>query len=248
MKKLIAGLTIMIAVTGCDKNEPPKSIFAEKEVLTQEKLDNTLTLDSSIPIITETSKFKITNDQKIKIDKRIEELKEIKRKKEIKAALKKEKERKEQLKISKRKNWSAHTFVDEFGDPTKDKYIKQKYKNASFSNSATRGALLEGVIIITKDSIRFDSYEYGRKGNNTETFSSDGVIKIKNSRGKILSIPCTESLSVYDWKYDKNYSKFINFLKSSSGNMKILVSGPYSTVHKFEINADGFNWNYKKKL
>lgn len=56
--------------------------------------------------------------------------------------------------------WKIEYFVDEFGEKTNDAFLCH-YANGEFSNSATTNSRLNVLIIVTKNGIRFDTYEYG---------------------------------------------------------------------------------------
>lgn len=243
MKKILTGLLIVIILIGCGK-KPPEPLNRNMK---DKDFKKVLEYDREHLIKMKTDGFTLTEEQKRMVNERIKVLRQEKQEREAKA---REVKRQRELEIEKQRklkgDYTVNKFVDEFGDYTNTKYIITGYKNSTFSNSATRNSLLEGSILIYKEGIRFDSYEYGRRGNNTATFIGGATIKMKNSDGKIITVPASKTLAIYNWEYDKYYSKVVNFLKASKGDVRVVISGKYSTTHNITISANGFTYNYKE--
>ncbi len=243
MKKILMGLVIVasLGLTGCGEEKLPPMEAQEF---------NKIIEYSTINLITQnTEKYTLTEEQEAEINERLEELKQIEIKRAEETA-RHARERAEELeKIRKLKgDWKVSTFVDDFGDKTKEKYTWVDYTDSKFSNSATRNDVLEGRILVSKSGIDFRSYEYGRRnGRSSEAkFIGGGTLQMRNSKGKTISVPLTDSLCVYNWKCDKHYSTVVNFLKASGGNIRVILNSKYSTTHNITINADGFTYNYKE--
>lgn len=241
MKKILMGLLIVITLLGCGKSEPVKPNMDDV------KFNKALGYSTESLIKSSTDGFTLTVEQEQMIKEKIEVLKQEKQEREAKM---KEFTRQRKLELEKQKKlkgeYTINKFVDEFGDYTNTKYMSTGYKNSKFSNSATRNSLLEGSILISKEAIRFDSYEYGRRGNNTATFIGGATIKMKNSNNKTIEVPANKTLSIYNWEYDKYYSTIVNFLKLSEGDVRVVISGKYSTTHNITISANGFTYNYRE--
>lgn len=64
---------------------------------------------------------------------------------------------------SKYGRWTIHEYVNEFDEHTGEKYLLQKSKDGSFSNSATTNSELIGEILIDDNGIRIRLKEYGSR-------------------------------------------------------------------------------------
>jgi hypothetical protein len=82
--------------------------------------------------------------------------------------------------------WKLGTFVDEFGDATKNKYIKTQVEG-TFSNSATEGSYLFAEVLFTKSAVGIFLHNY-EMSNPAEKFIGRATIMLKNSEDKILKI------------------------------------------------------------
>lgn len=140
--------------------------------------------------------------------------------------------------------WKLGTFNDEFGEPTKDKFIKTDTEGY-FSNSATTNEYLYVKVLITNNAAGIFLHEYSRS-SPAEKFIGSATIKLKNSEGEKLRI-----ISVSEWNHNggllitnkygsKGYSKFRNFLRKSAGIIKVVIYDDYSSSYKFDIDATGF--------
>lgn len=241
MKKIILGLVIIVTLIGC--GEPPKPTMNDTD------FNKVLEYSTEYLINNNTEGFALTEDQEKKISNRIQVLKEEKQERDARM---KEIARQRKLELEKQKklkgDWKQGTFVDEFGDATDEKYFWLEISNSSFSNSATRNKTLDGKMIISKNHLRFDNYEYGRnRGGNTTRFIGGGTAHFKNSQGKTLKVPINDGLTVFTSKYKNDYTKVINFMKSSKGDVRVILIDRYpNTTHSFSINANGFTYNYKE--
>lgn len=145
--------------------------------------------------------------------------------------------------------WKVVTYVDDFGDPTDEKYIGNKLRlTGTFSNSATEDSELHARFLVENESeICMMLYEYG--GNNPVKGSSDTYkIKIKPSSGEPIE------LSAKNWSdricFGPAHSKKLTDLMLAGGKLKfsIIETGGYSkSSYKFTIeNADGFDQAMKE--
>lgn len=137
--------------------------------------------------------------------------------------------------------WKLDRFVDNFGDPTGEKYIKS-YSSGIFSNSATNGDDLYVKLLVTRSSIGLFLYEYSND-NAAEKFIGGGTVLAKNEAGEKVQVGITG-----DWNSQGginigggHYSKLIAFMKKSTGRIKFVVYDDYSSKYNFEVDMRGFN-------
>lgn len=140
--------------------------------------------------------------------------------------------------------WKSGEFVDNFGDPTGKKYI-QTVITGSFSNSATTNEYLFVKLLITKSNAGLFLHEYSAD-RQAEKFIGDGTIHLKNETGEKIKIGIDG-----DWNQQgglliasTNFSKFMSFLKKSSGKIDVIVFDEYSSKFLFKIDLQGFNEEY----
>ncbi len=138
--------------------------------------------------------------------------------------------------------WESGSFVDNFGDPTDKRYIYTK-SEGTFSNSAVSNEYLLVQVLVTGNSAGIFLYEHGNKP--PEKIIGTARIQMKNSIGNTITV-----LSVSEWNQEggiklsnlgvASLSKFINFLKSATGEIKDVIYDEYSSSYLFIINAEGF--------
>jgi len=66
--------------------------------------------------------------------------------------------------------WTIREYVNDFDEPTGEKYVFQKTTDGSFSNSATTNSELTAEILIDKDDVRIQLKEYGNYYAKDEEF------------------------------------------------------------------------------
>jgi hypothetical protein len=179
----------------------------------------------------------------VKIDK--EELIENKRKEEA------EKERIRLENLNNTGIWEVGYYVDDFGEPTKDAYIKNKdILFGVFSNSATQNSDLAVKFLISNSSdISIQLYEYARP-NPVKAYSSDSytvLIQDKDSkRLELRAVNYSDRLS-----FDKSNSKKLHKVLMKGGLIKFkIVENDNNTTHySFTIqNADWYDNAYAKMV
>ena len=135
--------------------------------------------------------------------------------------------------------WETKYYVDDFGDPTEQKYESMIAKGF-FNNSATTKS--EAVYSFVKDdnSLLIKVYEYGRRlaSSIESTFE---VVKVKQPSGDVVTIQnvfFTKSGELYFSK--SNFEQIVDAIKDSgSYTMVFERTGKYSKsgyVIKFDIN------------
>jgi hypothetical protein len=178
-------------------------------------------------------------------------LTEIEKKIAIEEKLKEEAE-KERIRLANINNtgiWSVNYYVDDFGEPTKDAYIRNtNLLRGTFSNTATQNSALNVKILITNSSdIDIMLYEYA--GNNpVKAYSSEAYkVLIQDKDGTRYQIRAT------NWSdrlsFDKTDSRKVHsvLMKGGTVKFKIYESETPTTEYEFTItNADWYENAYRK--
>jgi hypothetical protein len=142
--------------------------------------------------------------------------------------------------------WKIGSFVDNFGDPTGDKFIEANIEGV-FSNSATSGSPLYIRILLEKDDCGIFLHEYGRS-QPAEKFIGGGTLQLKNEANEVLS-----TIIIADWNekggllidnktagyYHGRYDKLKKFIFESGGKIKAVISEKYGSEYKFTIDMAG---------
>ncbi len=173
-------------------------------------------------------------------------------KEEIIEAKKKEAEEKERIRLENINNtgmWSVGHYVDEFGEPTKQGYIRNRELiKGTFSNIATQDSKLDVKFLISNSSdISIQLFEYA--GNNpVKAYSSTSYrVLIQDTDGTRLDLRATnysERLS-----FDKTASKKIHnaLMKGGVLKFKIIEIDTPTTEYEFSIpKADWYDNAYLK--
>jgi len=144
-------------------------------------------------------------------------------------------------------NWETLNYNDDFGDPTGDKFIQNSIKG-SFSNSATSYSDLYAKVRIDKNSAGIFLHERKWSSPAVKPIRSM-TISMKNANGKTIRIMTSQSwntsggISIAD--PNMRY-KLVNFIKQSPGEIKVVVKDSYSSVYRFDFNANGFTKAYNQ--
>jgi len=162
--------------------------------------------------------------------------------------------------------WIQKSFVDDFGDKTNKKYIMYETEGI-FSNSATKNTYLFVQVIIAEnqdkktrackrvpercpDKVAIFLQEYNKNNPAQYFIDFENELHMKNSKNQVLEIHGLGKwnqkggVSIRgEWNID-----FINFLKDSTGIVKIAIYDGYSSSYYFEIDANGFTREYNKML
>lgn len=188
------------------------------------------------------------SNKNIEFKKLLKKIK-AKEKQQNKTKAAKEKERIRLANINNTGIWSINYYVDDFGEYTKEGYIRNaKLIKGKFSNTATENSNLNVRFIITNSSnISIKLYEYA--GRNPVKSSSRDKYKVlvqdKNGkRSKLQAINYSERLS-FDTYDSKKIHKAL--LKGGEIKFRIVEVDTPTTQYKFTIqNADWYNNAYKK--
>lgn len=141
-------------------------------------------------------------------------------------------------------------FVDDFGEPTKQKYITNTEKfSGFFSNSATQNSKLEALIIAKNASnISFVLYEYA--GNNpVKGYSRHGkkyTLRGKDENGKkITAYGSNHSDRVI---FKGNSARKIHNMLMKGGSIMFVINESKHSINSYEFtvpNADYYNNAYR---
>ena len=129
-------------------------------------------------------------------------------------------------KTRKQKNnqWTVQTYIDKFGDDTKEKYLTNlsRFKGA-FSNSATENSDLGVKSLIEPKKVSFELYEYDGR-NPYKPFSGSWSVFIKEESGKIHKL----KIHIFDSRFSigRIYRK------------KVFGVEPYNAHEKLPIDME----------
>jgi len=165
---------------------------------------------------------------------------------------KKEAEEKERIRLKNINNtgiWTVNYYVDDFGEPTKEGYIRNtSYINGSFSNTATQNSALNVKLLISNSSdISIMLYEYA--GNNpVKAYSSESYrVLIQDKEGNRFKLTATNYSNRLS--FDKTTSRKVHgiLMKGGSIKFKIIEIDTPTTNYDFTIQkADWYDNAYKK--
>lgn len=165
----------------------------------------------------------------------------------------KEAEEKERIRLENINNtgiWTVQYYVDDFGEPTKEGYIRNtNLISGTFSNTATQNSALNVKFLITNaNDINMMLYEYA--GNNpVKAYSSESYqVLIQDKDGNRLKLRATNYSDRLN--FDKTTSKKVHniLMKGGSIKFKIYESDTPTTEYDFTINNSDWYENAYAKL
>ena len=141
--------------------------------------------------------------------------------------------------------WEVCNYVDEFGDETKEKYVRNSETIlGTFSNSATQNSDLRvSLLINSKESINIQLYEYNGDNPVKAAGIDEYKIKVKSDSSDVIVL---KSNNYSDrLKLEKNDSKKLSKLFSKGWKLKFSIidmSEYSSSVYNFELeDTKGFD-------
>ncbi len=174
-------------------------------------------------------------------------------KEEIEEQKIKEAEEKERIRLANFNNtgmWTVGHYVDEFGEPTKQGYIRNtSLIRGVFSNTATQDSELDVKFLISNSSdISIQLYEYA--GNNpVKAYSYDSYrVLIQDTEGKRYDLRAKNHESDR-LSFDKETSRKVHtiLMKGGAIKFKIIESDTPTTEYEFTIQkADWYENAYRK--
>ena len=145
--------------------------------------------------------------------------------------------------------WLVGHYVDDFGEPTKTKYITNtNYIRGTFSNTATQDSRLNIKFLITNSTdVDIQLYEYA--GNNpVKAYTSDEYTVLlqdkDRNRYRLKAINYSDRLS-----FNKEASWRVHHSLEKGGRVsfKIIEDETPTTIYEFTIqNADFYDNAYRK--
>ena len=165
----------------------------------------------------------------------------------------KEAEEKERIRLENINNtgiWTVQYYVDDFGEPTKEGYIRNtNLISGTFSNTATQNSALNVKFLITNSNdISIMLYEYA--GNNpVKAYSSESYqVLIQDKDGNRLKLRATNYSDRLN--FDKTTSKKVHNVLMKGGNIKFKIyeSDTPTTEYDFTINNSDWYENAFAKL
>ena len=145
-------------------------------------------------------------------------------------------------------DWVKMYYVDSFGDPTDQAYIRNAgFIQGQFSNSATNNDLLYVKFLISEDA-EIMLYEYGKY--QVKKYSTEGYnILIKDELGETTALYGkidNDRLTFNTEKFDKT---FIDMLcKPQILKIHISSQSNNNTSYSFVVNTTGFEKVYRESF
>lgn len=263
--KVIYGFLILIIATSCgvpkadyDKlNIEKKELISENERLLAE-LDECQ--NGAEKIIAEVEKAYAAKDYstaKLNIDKLYDKHPESPKNKEFKNLLvviekeelaeqkRKEAAEKERIRLENLNNtgmWTISYYVDDFGEPTKEGYIRNTYLiNGTFSNTATQNSELNVIFLITNSfDISIMLYEYA--GNNpVKAYSSESYqVLIQDTDGKRYKLRATNYSDRLS--FDKTASRQVHNILMKGGTIKFKIYETDTPTTEYDFTITKADW------
>ena len=150
---------------------------------------------------------------------------------------------KKAMKYATNVNWKQKTFVDDFGDPTKDKYIGHETEGLFYNSATSNTICYVHVLVDHKNSVAIFIREYNRRHPYVWFIGNDSYILMKNSQGQKFRCYVISTWNNKGGLRIECQTEFINFLKRSVGFVKVVMHDG-NAVYEFKINADGFTAGY----
>lgn len=171
---------------------------------------------------------------------------------ELQEQKRKEAEEKERIRLENINNtgiWSVQYYVDDFGEPTKEAYIRNtNLICGTFSNTATQNSDLNVKFLITSSSdVNIMLYEYA-SNNPVKAYSSESYqVLIQDKGGNRIKLKATNYSDRLN--FDNTASKQIHniLMKGGTIKFKIYEIDTPTTEYDFTImNADWYDNAYAK--
>lgn len=140
--------------------------------------------------------------------------------------------------------WEIAYFVDDFGEPTKDKYIRTKIKG-TFSNDLTQDSKLGVRFIITSEEIiEIKFYEYDGDSPNVLHSETSYRLLVKDSKEEVHTLQAYHDHDRLLFTPMESKKLYNILLQGGTIKFNIISSNAFSsrdTEYNFIIdNADGF--------
>lgn len=175
--------------------------------------------------------------------------------KEIKKIEAKRKKDAEQERIRKNANntgiWKVSYYVDDFGKPTKDGYIRNREKiYGTFNNSAVQGRELRVNFLLSKyTDADIQLYEYNGKNPVKGYTDKPYKVLVQDKKGKRYKLKGTLWKGSNRISLDKESSKSLHGVLKKGGTVEFVVKEEDSlSEYMFTIKNSDWYYNAYKKL
>lgn len=145
--------------------------------------------------------------------------------------------------------WKTGDFVDDFGDPTGEKYISFITDGSTNNSAIQNGKAKIKILISDEGDVRISSRSYNWS-NTPEKDQSIGSL-LKTDKGDIIKY---FYLDYNGWMFDErkfqnklNDTDMINLLKKHK-TLKVKIKYKYDKEYNFVIDCNGFTKAYNKIL
>lgn len=269
---IIYGLSILFAISSCGVSQSDyDKLENEKKELSKENKRLSAELDEcqngAERIVAKVEKayaLKDYSEARLNINKLYDKHPESSMNKELKQLLKKiEKEElaeqkrkeaaeKERIRLENLNNtgmWTVSYYVDDFGEPTKEGYIRNTDLIAgTFSNTATQNSALNVKFLITNSSdISIMLYEYA--GNNpVKAYSSEWyTVLVQDKDGSRIKLSAINRSDRLQFNTDGSRKIHHILMKGGDVKFKIIEDDAPTTQYQFKIKkADWYENAYAK--
>lgn len=139
--------------------------------------------------------------------------------------------------------WYIGNYVDDFDDPTGEKFIGFK-TSGSFSNSATSNSNLNVKVLVDNNDFGIELMEYS--DNPVTYFYSEPIIKVKSSYGNVTEFRGRINQQIARlYIRNDDYPEMIRLFRYSSGDVKFVIKeSKGASEYNFSISADCFSKRY----
>lgn len=261
MKKTFIILTLMVLFTGCvskskytDLEKTCKSLTEENAKL-KKQIDELENGEKRLVNLAKNSfsagKYILANKYIKQLKERHPESTEISYFNNIQPALDEkvkdelaliDKVRKDSIKLANINNlgiWEIGYYADDFGDPTKESYISTELYG-TFSNSATTNSDLKVEILIDKENIRIQLYEYA----SNHPINGQGFIYLtirdkNNNEQEIRAYNTNTGSTIVEEEYDKKLRDIL--LSGGMIRFKAVVD-KFGSPSVYNFSIKNANW------
>ena len=157
-------------------------------------------------------------------------------------------EKKRLAKLNSTGSWRNTFYVDEFGEPTKEPYIRFAANNGQFSNTATENSRLNSTFLIDSEKeIALKLYEYD--GNNpVKSYGTERYrVSVQDKDGNRHQM---EAVNYSDrLQFSEKHSLILHQVFLKGGAIKLRLYEARNPVNEYSINmldADGYGNAYRK--
>jgi hypothetical protein len=132
--------------------------------------------------------------------------------------------------------WQQKTYVDDFGDPTDEKY-STVITEGKFSNSATTNSelLVKSVMSNSEKGLSMTIYLYEYGSNKANFSSAFGSLKIKDQAGNVHSVKAYQGKDGYLYFTEEEAIQLITLLESNK-----VLKCRYDEVSKYGNSSYSF--------